>query len=330
MDIRVGESMLSLVTDMVEAYASVFVHCWSQYAVQQRDGSYRRVREPLTLPLLAAHLAGRCTLGTYLLDEQHQCSFAVFDADSRDGLEQLVGLAMELAPSGIPTVLEASRRGGHLWVHLAEPTAARVVRAWLLPAAHMLGVEFYPKQDTLGPDGACSLIRLPLGIHQLARGWYPFVCANEDGDVVPVGETVWECCTWVCQHVQRVAVPAAVLAQCAAPSPLPVQDRPQMASHVALSRPVLGSIRAWCRAQDIVEVIGRYVTLDRRGVGSCPFKDHHSRGDQRPSFQVFGGENPHWYCFAWERAGDLFDFVCLYYQISPQEAWQRIQAGWQV
>ena len=73
--------MLSLVTDLVEAYASVFVHCWSQYAVQQRDGSYWRVREPLTLPLLTAHLAGRCTLGTYLLDEQHQCSFAVFDAD---------------------------------------------------------------------------------------------------------------------------------------------------------------------------------------------------------------------------------------------------------
>ena len=321
--------MLSLVTDLVEAYASVFVHCWSQYAVQQRDGSYWRVREPLTLSLLAAHLAGRCTLGTYLLDEQHQCSFAVFDADSSDGLEQLGGLAMELALSGIPTVLEASRRGGHLWVHLAEPTPARAVRAWLLPAAHLLGVEFYPKQDTLGPDGACSLIRLPLGIHQQARGWYPFVQVNEEGGVVPVGETVWECCAWVSHQVQRVTVPAAVLAQCAAPSPLPVQDRPQMASHVALSRPVLGSIRAWCRAQDIVEVIGRYVTLDRRGVGSCPFKDHHSRGDQRPSFQVFGGENPHWYCFAWERAGDLFDFVCLYYQISPQEAWQRIQAGWQ-
>src|SRR2546421_10671291 len=163
MDGGMGESLLSLTIDLVEAYASVFVHCWSQYAVQQRDGSYWRVREPLTLPLLLAHLAGRCTLGTYLLDEHHQCSFAVFDADRRDGLEQLVGLAMELALSGIPTLLEASRRGGHLWVHLAEPTSARAVRAWLLPAAHLLGVEFYPKQDALGPDGACSLIRLPLG-----------------------------------------------------------------------------------------------------------------------------------------------------------------------
>ena len=185
--------------DLVEAYASLFVHCWSQYAVQQRDGSYWRVREPLTLPLLTAHFAGRCTLGTYLLDEHHQCSFAVFDADSHDGLERLVGLAMELARQGIPTMLEASRRGGHLWVHLAEPTPACVVRAWLLPSAQSLGVEFYPKQDTLGPDGACSLIRLPLGIHRQARGWFPFVEVNEDGDVVPVGETVWECCAWVCQ-----------------------------------------------------------------------------------------------------------------------------------
>src|SRR5438132_13211641 len=97
---------------LVGAYASLFVHCWSQYAVQQRDGSYWRVRESLTLPLIWAHLEGRWTLGTYLLDEQCQCSFAVFDADSADGLGQLVGLAMELAGQGIPTVLEASGRGG--------------------------------------------------------------------------------------------------------------------------------------------------------------------------------------------------------------------------
>src|SRR5438034_1845634 len=140
--------------NLVAAYASLFVNCWSQYAVQQRDGSYWRVKEPLTLPLLTAHLAGRCTLGTYLLDEHNQCSFVVFDADSMDGLGQLVGLTMELARQGIPTVLEASRRGGHLWIHLAAPTPAYVVRAWLLPYAQSLGVEFYPKQNTLRPEWA--------------------------------------------------------------------------------------------------------------------------------------------------------------------------------
>ncbi|SRR5258708_31783 len=49
-----------------------------------------------------------------------------------------------------------------------------------------------------------------------------------------------------------------------------------------------GNIRAWCCSQDIIEVIGRFVALDHRGVGSCPFKEHHHRGDIRPSFQVFG------------------------------------------
>src|SRR6266568_3418534 len=147
-----GMVMPDVLGELVGAYASLFVHSWSQYAVQQRDGSYWRAVEPLTLPLISAHLEGRWTLGTYLLDEQCQCSFAVFDADGGDGVWQLLGLAVELARQGIPTVLEASRRGGHLWVHFAEPTLAHVVRAWLLPYALALGVELYPKQDALGPN----------------------------------------------------------------------------------------------------------------------------------------------------------------------------------
>ena len=160
---------------LVEAYASLFVHCWSQYAVQQRNGSYWRVAEPLSLPFLVAHLEGRWTLGTYLLDEVSTCAFAVFDADGQEGCMQLAALAGVLAQAGIPTVLEASRRGGHLWVHLVEPTPAHLVRVWLLPTALALGVELYPKQDRLAPGGSGSLMRLPLGVHRQSRGWYPFV-----------------------------------------------------------------------------------------------------------------------------------------------------------
>src|SRR5713226_10192193 len=116
--------MVGVPIELVAAYASLFVHCWEQYAVQQRDGSYWRVVEPLSLPHLAAHLAGRWTLGTYLLDQQSQCAFAVFDADGSDGLAQLARLSGELRQQGIPSVLEASRRGGHLWVHLVAPTPA--------------------------------------------------------------------------------------------------------------------------------------------------------------------------------------------------------------
>ena len=67
--------------ELVGVYASLFVHCAEQYAVQQPNGSYWRVEEPLICPLLAAHLEGRWTLGTYLLDAGSCCAFAVFDTD---------------------------------------------------------------------------------------------------------------------------------------------------------------------------------------------------------------------------------------------------------
>ncbi len=316
--------------ELVAAYTSLFVHCQQQYAVQQRDGSYWRVAEPLSLSLVATHLAGRWTLGTYLLDHSSQCAFAVFDADREDGLERLAILSDELLRQGVPTLLEASRRGGHLWVHLVEPSPAQVVRAWLLPFAEVCGVELYPKQDWLAPGGSGSLIRLPLGVHQLSRGWYPFVQRSAWGEFVPVGETVMACCAWVCQHIQRVAVPEEVRRASSEVVPMECLSNPgvgekvpaRMASHWSY-----GSIREWCRTQDMVAVIGRYVALDGRGVGSCPFKEHHYRGDVRPSFQVFGGDGPHWYCYTWRRAGDLFDFLCLYYQLTPQEAWYLLQRG---
>jgi len=87
------------------------------------------------------------------------------------------------------------------------------------------------------------------------------------------------------------------------------------------------SIQEWCQSQDIIEVIGQYVMLDRRGIGSCPFKEHHAHGDIHPSFQVFGGNDPHWYCYTWQRAGNVFDFLCLYHQLTAHEGWQRIQEG---
>ncbi len=306
---------------LVSEYASLFVHSWRQYAVQQRDGRYWRVAEPLTLSLISAHLAGLVTLGTYLLDEQADCSFAVFDADSEDGLDRLGVLAGELAQQGIPTIVEASRRGGHLWLHLVEPVPASVVRAWLLPYAQVFGVELYPKQDRLAPDGSGSLLRVPLGIHRRSRGWYPFLHWSPYGVLAPVADTIMACCEWVVEHVERVRPPDAAWAV--------LENGSQGSPHVTtlVEQGESGPIRAWCRSQEVVEVIGRYVALNRRGVGSCPFKHHHDRGDRRPSFQVFADSDQCWYCYTWGRGGDLFDFLCLYHNLTPQEGWLRLQHG---
>lgn len=300
--------MQKLSREVLTLYASLFVQRADQYAVQQRDGSYWRVAEPLTVSHLASHLEGRWTLGSYVLDVSSRCSFAVFDADGGDGLERLALLAEELRQKGVPTLLEASRRGGHLWVHLVEPTLAQVVRAWLLPYAMAVGVELYPKQDWLSPGGSGSLIRLPLGMHQQSRGWYPFLVRSSWGALVPVGQTVEDCCAWVCAYVQRVTVPGSVAVACSLSGPVHNESRMglecpgpvQTASHEGSWE--YSSIGQWCRSQDTLAVIGRYVALDHHGVGSCPFKEHHSRGD-------------------------LFDFLCLYYHLTPQEAWQRVQQG---
>ena len=308
-------------SELVSAYAALFVQRSDQYAVQQPSGSYWRIVEPLTVKLLAAHLTGSVTLGTYLLDEQGHCSFAVFDADSEDGLEKLVVLAGELASQGIPALLEASRRGGHLWVHLTAPTPAQVVRTWLLPYAMGFHVELYPKQDTIAVGGSGSLIRVPLGIHRRSRGWYPFLQLAPNGELVPVGETVMACCMWVVEHVERVQVPDDAWNVL---TPVSYSHSIPAISHQQEGRM---SIRSWCRSQDVMAVMSQYVSLNRQGVGSCPFKEHHHRGDVRPSFQVFPDSDQCWYCYTWARGGDLFDFLCLYHGLTVHEAWERLRAG---
>jgi hypothetical protein len=174
--------------ELLATYASLFVQRWDQYAVQQRDGSYWRVAEPLSWPHLLAHLRGQWIVGTYVLDASSQCSFAVFDADDVDGVACLAELAEELLQQGVRALLEASRRGGHLWVHLIEPTPAQVVRAWLLPYAVAFGVELCPKQDWLAPGGSGSLIRLPLGSHQQSLRWYPFLQRSTWGSSCQLGK----------------------------------------------------------------------------------------------------------------------------------------------
>src|SRR6266702_2947768 len=236
--------MWSSASDLVMEYASLFVQCWDAYAVQQVDGSYWRVAEPLSLSGISAHLGGRWTLGTYLLDQESTCSFAVFDADSSDGLVRLIKLSEAFRRNAISTLLEASRRGGHLWIHFCMSAPAQVVRAWLLPYASRLRVELYPKQDVLAPGGSGSLIRLPLGIHRQSRGWYPFLARSVCGDWVPVGETVMECCAWAVAHVERVRVPDAV--SWVPRSEVVASVPAHMASHVPVEGGY-GSIQAWCQ-----------------------------------------------------------------------------------
>ena len=299
------------------------------YALQRASGLYARAGQPLTRDLLRAHLQGRLTLGTYVIDEQGCCRFAVYDADSQDGLLLLLALQQRLATAGMASCLEASRRGAHLWVFLARPTPAGVVRGWLHPYTPA-GVEFYPKQETASPERPGSLIRVPLGIHRRCGRRYPFVEVR-DGALAPVARTVGETLSWLAT-VPRLWLPGSLPASgYLVPAAIPAQKKFSSLA-ASMTRPApTETIRDWCLSQDPLTVIGGYVELDARGMGCCPFGWHHAAGrDRHPSLWVHPlrrGELACWWCHTWQRGGSLFDFLRLYHGLSARQLWGRIRAG---
>jgi hypothetical protein len=160
------------------------------YAHQLDNGHYVCVHEPLNTGHLLDHLRGEITLGAYLLDQESRARFLVLDADDDQSWVRLGHLAKALAREDVPAYLEASRRGGHLWLFLAQAMDGREVRTFgqgLLAAHQIEGVELYPKQDQLA-DGPGSLIRIPFGVHRLTGRRYGFYNADRS----PLAPTIRE------------------------------------------------------------------------------------------------------------------------------------------
>jgi len=303
----------------LECFIDTFVSRRDDFALQRSDGGYVRVGRPLVERDVRAHLAGVHTIGSYVIDEHGNCRYAVFDADSDDGLDRLHAVQCQLQVAGMVSYLEQSRRGGHLWVYLAESIRASQLRAWLLPSCPA-GIEFYPKQDE--GTGYGSLIRVPLGVHRLSGKRYPFVTWEPTG-AVPVARSVDATLAWLAS-IERVA---------------PRQDTPpthtkekslsfgSLRTHFASS----GTIRAWCAAQDPYVVIGHYVALNSRGQGCCPFGWHHAGGhDSHDSFKVYHPGVPGgwcWYCYVWQQGGSVFDFLRYYHNLDARSLWRQLREG---
>ena len=305
----------------------------NDYALQQDNGRYVRVGASVSFAALSRHIAGLETIGSYVIDEQGMCHFAVFDADSLDGLVQLLAVQRQLATDGIDSALEGSRRGGHLRVWFASQVAPDLVRRWLLPYCPA-GVEFYPKRDWATWEEPGSLMRVPFGVHRLTGRRYPFLVAAGSGDrLVPVAQSVTASLEWLAT-IRRVPVPdrdGARLHDETRPAPPHPYVARGAGGAASLVTETPASIHDWCNRQDALSIIGRYVELDQRGMGCCPFGWHHDDGkDSHPSLWVHAPRSsgaPCWYCYVWQRGGNLFDFLCLWYGLSARDLWRRILAG---
>lgn len=174
------QESIPLPAPLLAAFAERFVHRGDSWCVQDAQGRYTRQWGQLGRHTLARHVAGQLTLALDSSDRAGMAKWLCLDSDLPDGLQHLERVQRVFADLNLVTQLEASRRGGHLWLCGADLVPAAMLRRI---AGHVLGlvpamgkVEIYPNTDRpAGVRGVTHPVRLPLGIHQVTGQRYPFV-----------------------------------------------------------------------------------------------------------------------------------------------------------
>lgn len=263
---------------VAEGIKQTFFNRMDGYAVQTLAGQYYYIEKPVTTALVTKHLKGEISLGVYILNAQNMAQYAVIDADDETGYEKLLEVHGSLP---IPSYLETSRRGGHLWFFFSEKVTGKVAKNFGLEIAkrHLIEAEVFPKQaESTGP-GSC--IRMPFGIHQKSGTRYPFM-----------GLGGWSDQLQALTHPERISVEVVLSYQ---------YQEPKKKYH---KREVTGDFPLWEKVKQqitVMELVEQYVDL-KHGMGKCPFHD-----DRNPSFSVNEKEN-YWNCFAGCGGGSVIDF----------------------
>jgi hypothetical protein len=142
------------------------------YAVQSKDGTWRPVREELTVAVLRKHIARELTVGTYIVKPPDQARTLVFDIDSpsEDAQQVMLSAVIDiLTDMTCPFSVEFSgRKGYHVWVVAKDYLDAAVLYQLGRGVREEAGypdMEVFPKQVEVRDLG--NLVKLPGGIHQV-------------------------------------------------------------------------------------------------------------------------------------------------------------------
>jgi len=158
-----------------------------RYALQQPDGSYLARTDAPNPIHFAHHLAGHWTMSVYAADEATNLSkWVCLDSDQEDGFVALRKLQTTLRRDlQWDSLLEASRRGAHLWFFLDPDSHDRNQALQLMRA--ICTVHYSGKLDRFPKDGGMGgNVRLPLGIHLKTGLRYPVWNHREDRFVLGV------------------------------------------------------------------------------------------------------------------------------------------------
>lgn len=161
-------------TDIVQAMEELFINRHDAYAIQL-DGlnEYKVIKEPLRKDAIAAHLAGRITIGSFQINpEDNKVKWICFDFDGvlKEELEKAKKLYDKLKEQSYSPLLEFSgRRGYHVWLFM-EPIDAGIARKFATEiSSDCKPHEIFPKQDKIEKDGFGGQVKLPLGIHRVSN-----------------------------------------------------------------------------------------------------------------------------------------------------------------
>jgi hypothetical protein len=289
----------------LERWWERFVNRPIPYAMQQEDGTYRWVYNPCTPSLLSAHLQGALTLALASTDARGACRWVCLDVDAPGMLTQLLTLSHALAELSLPGLVEASRRGGHLWLFFDAPlpaVAARFTIAKALEQVSADGIEVpaherYPV--TPGPGGIGHAMRLPLGIHRKTGRRYPLFddeglpCAFTSPARaamfvldIPAISAAWAQRHWEQYRGDRQSHSRHVVAS-ARVAPVASAAKPQVTSQgIGTRSAVIRWVDAEVSPLDLLADLAPECELKRQGsgyLGWCPFHDDRAADeDGRP------------------------------------------------
>jgi len=290
------QPFLELPPELVSAFTQTFLHRTDCFPIQNDNGIFYMVKRPLTTAMVASHLRGTMTLGVYALDPESRAHWICFDADTQEQWESLKQLASSLSSSDATVYLELSRRGGHLWL-FTPPLPGLEARRFgheLLREHNLEGIELYPRQDRL-VTGPGSLVRLPFGVHRKSHHIYHFIAPDGQTLAPTIRDQIHLLASpfIVSQaFIESILTraPAATLVE----QSLPFEPNRDV-SKMTLSERLKATI-------SVLSFVSRYVALDERHAGFCPFHD-----DQIKSFSV-NAEANYWHCFAGCGGGSIIDF----------------------
>lgn len=126
------------------------------------------------------HLTGNLLIGVYPLSDESMVRWGCSDIDV-DDLDSARNLETAFAMKGVPSFVEKTRRGYHVWVFADDWVPARVMRRAFLVAHQVIGLppkEVNPKQESA--SGLGNYVRLPYPGGLLTLPSERFVLGDDD------------------------------------------------------------------------------------------------------------------------------------------------------